>query len=212
MKKEVNKIISKNLNFRSNKFIIFTILLILLLIILNLDFFRNIDYFISNNISILWGPTLNHFFIVITSIANLKILFILTLILLGILLIKRKYNKALFAGSLIILSSIFGELIKISIKRPRPTPSLIAVSDYSFPSLHALQSIIFFLLVIYLFKDEIKNKFIRASFIILNILLFTLIGFSRIYLNVHWLSDVLAGFALGLYISYVSLFVRFKTS
>ncbi|RLG10216.1 hypothetical protein DRN73_08395 [Candidatus Pacearchaeota archaeon] len=89
--------------------------------------------------------------------------------------------------------------VKDLIQRPRPISSLIPVSGYSFPSGHALISIIFFTSLIYFFKDNIKNKNLRYTFITINILLFLLIGFSRIYLNVHWFSDVLGGFLLGLF-------------
>jgi len=69
--------------------------------------------------------------------------------------------------------------------------SLFLVSD-------ALISMIFFSLLIYLFKDDIKNKVLQNCFIVVNVVLIILIGFSRMYLNVHWFSDVIGGFALGL--------------
>ncbi len=95
---------------------------------------------------------------------------------------------------------IFASLVKIYVERPRPDTMLIAIPhSYSFPSAHATIAIIFFSLLMYLFKDEIQNHLMRIVFIIFNILGFLSIGFSRIYLNVHWMSDVLAGFGLGMF-------------
>ena len=77
---------------------------------------------------------------------------------------------------------------------------LIEETEFSFPSGHALFAALIFGFLIYVFKNEIKNKIIRYSFIIINILLMITISFSRLYLKVHWFSDVLAGFFLGIFI------------
>src|SRR3989344_385768 len=88
--------------------------------------------------------------------------------------------------------------IKALAQRARPENALIETSTYSFPSGHATLAIVFFSLLIYLFGKNIKNTFIRWSFIAGNIFLILLIGYTRIYLNAHWFTDVIAGFALGL--------------
>ena len=54
--------------------------------------------------------------------------------------------------------------------------------------------------MIYFFKNDIKNIMLRKLFIAVNVMLILLIGFSRVYLGVHWLSDVVAGFCLGLFL------------
>ena len=72
-------------------------------------------------------------------------------------------------------------------------------TGFSFPSQHAVMAIIFFSLIIFLFAEKIKNNFLKYLFIGANIILILLIGFSRIYLKVHYFSDSLAGLALGLF-------------
>jgi len=94
---------------------------------------------------------------------------------------------------------LFEVLTKVIIHRARPENALIEVSGYSFPSGHATMAIIFFSLLLYSFKDDIKNKALKNIFIASNIIFFLIIGLSRVYLNVHWFSDVLAGFGLGLF-------------
>ena len=90
-----------------------------------------------------------------------------------------------------ILKNLFG--------RPRPQdPLLRTVSGLSFPSGHALLSVAFYGLLIYLVWHNIANKVVRWILIVLLLLLILIIGVSRIYLRVHYASDVLAGFAMGL--------------
>ena len=92
------------------------------------------------------------------------------------------------------------DLIKSIIKRPRPALCLIHAQGFSFPSGHATIAIIFFSFLIYTIRDRIKTRALRYLFIAENIIAFSLIGFSRIYLGAHWVSDVIAGFSLGLFL------------
>ena len=82
--------------------------------------------------------------------------------------------------------------------RRRPDiPLLREAHGLSFPSGHALMSVTFYGLLIYIIWDTVKIKWLKWTFVILLILLILIIGFSRIYLRVHYPSDVIAGFATG---------------
>ena len=114
---------------------------------------------------------------------------------------------------LLAMSLIGGKLIQMLIKavinRARPENSLIAADGYAFPSGHATMAIIFFSLLVYSFKDDIRDIYLKNSFILANVIIFLLIGFSRIYLNVHWLSDVIGGYALGMFVlTYMILMLK----
>ena len=163
------------------------------------EMITGLDVWLSAKIVLLWSPPLNKIMIFITNIASPSHLAVMSLILLGILVYRKKWHCSL----LLVFSMAGGMLLevvtKLIVHRTRPGNALVEASGYSFPSGHATMAIIFFSLLAYSFKDDIRNKALRYIFIISNILLFMLIGFSRVYLNVHWLSDVLAGFGSGLF-------------
>lgn len=107
------------------------------------------------------------------------------------------------------LAFILSVLYKNFIKRERPSVSLIKKpSDYSFPSGHTMCSVAFYGFLIYLVNKNIKNKYIKISLNILFSLVILIVPFTRIYLGVHYLSDVLMGALLGfislmMYINYI---------
>ena len=111
---------------------------------------------------------------------------------------------------LVLISSgafILNYIIKFICKRPRPEDiNIIIETGYSFPSSHAMVSVAFYGFIAYfIYKSNIsKNK--KIILITSLILLAFLIGLSRIYLGVHYASDVCAGFAISL--SYTILFIR----
>lgn len=109
-------------------------------------------------------------------------------------------------GSVAVMS-----LLKLYFSRPRPlTPILHEVRGFSFPSGHAMSAMTFYGLLMYLVYKYIEgaiSKTVLLGFLGLFILL---IGVSRIYLRVHYTSDVLAGFAMGIIWLVVSLWVMGK--
>lgn len=112
-----------------------------------------------------------------------------------------------------ISSTIVYKVVKTFFARPRPDISLHLIDQggYSFPSGHSMTGLVFFGLIIWLCHKKFKGPLP----IILSLLIF-LIGFSRIYLGVHYPTDVLAGWLLGaafltLVTIILSRFVLFKT-
>lgn len=153
-----------------------------------------------NQKMLLWhGPILDKIMIFITSIGNPLNLTLLCVLLFIILIWKKRwyYSLLVFLGT---LGGLFFELaMKLIIHRPRPLDNLVPVSGYSFPSGHATMAAIFFGLLLYSFKGQIASKYLRRLFVLFNVILFLLVGFSRVYLSVHWSSDVIAGFSLGIF-------------
>ena len=112
----------------------------------------------------------------------------------------RKENKLALQTLLIALSSLgLMSLLKNLFQRIRPDHPLVeGISNYSFPSGHALMSVAFFGWLILLTKEKIRERITRNIFIIPLLVLILLIGFSRVYLRVHYPSDVLAGYCIGI--------------
>ncbi|OLY94615.1 undecaprenyl-diphosphatase [Cnuella takakiae] len=108
----------------------------------------------------------------------------------------RWYSIKVPAVALSSLGLMF--LLKNVFNRERPgIPLLEEAKGLSFPSGHALMSVTFYGLLIYAVYHLWKNETAKWSMISFLLLLILLIGFSRIYLRVHYTSDVLAGFAVG---------------
>lgn len=103
------------------------------------------------------------------------------------------------------ISALLNQILKYIIQRPRPSEfRIIDESGYSFPSGHSMVSAAFYGFLIYLIYKNIKNKYLKSGLIIALSVLIILIGTTRIYLGVHYTSDVLAGFLIS--ISYLIIF------
>jgi len=139
----------------------------------------------------------------ITNFGGAIFLSIATIALL--LLIKnKKIGLSIFSN--IVIITILNQLLKRILRRPRPTEfRIVEETGYSFPSGHSMVSMAFYGYLIYLVYRYIKNKYIKWSLIVLLSILICLIGISRIYLGVHYTSDVLGGFLLS--ISYLVVYI-----
>lgn len=114
-----------------------------------------------------------------------------------LLFIKNKWYFYLITGSYALSGLVVG-ISKNLIKRPRPLQALIDIpKSYSFPSGHTLTSIVFYMLLWYLLTKH-TNNFNKIIFFISFTLLAFLVGFSRVYLGVHYFSDVIGGLLLSI--------------
>ena len=139
----------------------------------------------------------------ITNFGGAIFLIVLTITL--ILLIKNK--KIGFSIFLNLASvTILNQLLKRILQRPRPTEfRIVEESGYSFPSGHSMVSMAFYGYLIYLIYKYVENKYIKWISIIMLSILICSIGVSRIYLGVHYTSDVLGGFLIS--ISYLIIYI-----
>ena len=113
------------------------------------------------------------------------------------LIIKNKWYFYILSSSY-LLSGIVVFITKILVARPRPLEALIKIpSSYSFPSGHTLTSLIFYMTLFYLMTEK-SNKLIRITFGLLFYILIVVVAFSRVCLGVHFFSDVVGGFILGM--------------
>lgn len=140
---------------------------------------------------------------IITQFGGAMILTSIAIILL-ILIKDRKIGILIWIN--LIISTLLNQILKHIVQRPRPIEfRIIDESGYSFPSGHSMVSTAFYGFLIYLIYKNVKNKYLRNSLMIILSILIILIGTSRIYLGVHYTSDVIAGFLIS--ISYLIIFI-----
>ena len=132
-------------------------------------------------------------------------IFLITLTVILVILIKnKKIGLSIFSNLVII--TVLNQLLKRILQRPRPTEfRIIEETGYSFPSGHSMVSMAFYGYLIYLIYKYVENKYVKWTSIVLLSILICSIGVSRIYLGVHYTSDVLGGFLVS--ISYLILFI-----
>lgn len=112
---------------------------------------------------------------------------------------KRMKHEAIFFPAIFISSTIIYKFLKIMVARPRPNIAPLAYhSDFSFPSGHSMNSFVFFATLSYLYYHRSRDKKMAVIFSVISALIILLVGISRVYLGVHWATDVLAGYLSGL--------------
>lgn len=132
-------------------------------------------------------------------------IFLIGLTALLIILIKNKKIGLSILANLVIVTGL-NQLLKRILQRPRPTEfRIVEETGYSFPSGHSMVSMAFYGYLIYLIYKYVKNKYIKWSLIVLLSCLIVGIGTSRIYLGVHYTSDVLGGFLIS--VSYLVIYI-----
>lgn len=146
---------------------------------------------------------------VLTYLGNHQFLIPANLLLVFFYLFIKKHRWYSIKIPVVALSSLLLMLgLKQFFNRPRPDiPVLREVSGFSFPSGHSMMSFTFYGLLIYIVWHNVANKIWKWILISLLGLVILIIGASRIYLRVHYASDVLAGFSLGLIWLVISLWV-----
>ena len=134
-----------------------------------------------------------------TAIGSTGVLTIVTLGVAGFLAFSRKGHTALFVLLAVIGGVILSNVLKTGFSRPRPelVPHSVVVFTNSFPSGHAMMSAVVYLTLGNLLARTQKQFSIKIFLMALAAFLTVLVGVSRVYLGVHWPSDVLAGWTLG---------------
>mgnify|MGYP001601149446 CR=1 FL=1 len=141
---------------------------------------------------------MNTFFKMVTKLGNVIPMIVLTLVICLILFYYKKKKESLFYGINILGVWFVNEILKQIFRRQRPQGiQLLSVVDFSFPSGHAMVTMASIILLIYFVIKFIKNKEIAYLLSVLLFIYALLIGISRIYLGVHYFSDVIVGWIIA---------------
>ena len=166
-----------------------------------------IDDDVYNYIHRFTSDNLTFYSKMISSFISGPVIAFILLISITICYYKKNYKYIPFIIGNIIIILVLNLVLKQIYTRPRPSFMLIDEYGYSFPSGHAMISMAFYGLFIYIIMHLKISKVLKYLLSGMIFLLIFLIGLSRIYLHVHYFSDVIAGFAVS--IIYLIIFTKF---
>lgn len=152
---------------------------------------KNIDINTSYLMYYFYNIILVKIFIVISFFWNFYFILIMSLFLSYYFFITKRYNILFSFLTTISTTSIITGLMKYILHRPRPDLATYFVNSYSFPSFHSSISVAFYWFIAWLLIRKIKKINEKVNILIAFIIIAFVIWFSRIYLNVHYVSDVL---------------------
>lgn len=145
------------------------------------------------------GETLEGYVRDITALGGTAVLVLITALTVLYLVMAGKWQIALFVLAAVSGGQFVSTLLKLGIDRPRPelVPHLMRETSLSFPSGHAMMSAVTYLALGSLLARISPLRRLKVFFLTVAVLLTLMIGVSRVYLGVHWPSDVLAGWCAG---------------
>lgn len=166
-----------------------------------------LDARIQEIVSSILTPEFTEYVVLITDLGGTRGT-IVGVVLVGLpLLLRRRWWSAFglaFAtggGGLVVLG------LKTLFARARPDDPIVQAGGYAFPSGHAFSAMVFFGYLIYLAHKHLRSSLLQAMITIGAFTMIVLIGTSRVFLNVHWLTDVVGGFLAGFVWLVLSIFI-----
>ncbi|WP_192823434.1 phosphatase PAP2 family protein [Rufibacter sp. LB8] len=157
------------------------------------------------------NPQMTRFMFFVTFFGSKNFLIFGSLALAAVFLIFKRWRfYSIKIIAIAATTTLFNQTMKLFFSRPRPATALIEQNGLSFPSGHAMIGGAFWGLLVYLVWTNVRPLWLRWVISgVLAIWIF-LIGFSRVYLNVHYASDVLAGWAAGFFWLVIALYLLKK--
>lgn len=163
------------------------------------DPLAQVDRNVFHLLQALRTPEADRFFLAVTYLGGFPVLATaLGAGLLGLLWLRRRFEAFLLTAGL-AAGEVLMWAIKVGVGRARPAPvaPLAVETSAAFPSNHAFSALALWGFLAYLWGRTLSSEVSRARIYALGALVIVAVGMSRLYLGVHWLSDVIAGYALG---------------
>lgn len=165
---------------------------------------NTVDTFVQTYISTIRTPVLTEYMYLLSRAFDFSVYSVLVTLLVALLIYMLRGKKyAILFLWVMSVSSIVVYCMKSLFNVSRPSDAVMTAFGQSFPSYHATIATVFFLMIMYICDSYLK-KFWRIIFNSFCILMILLVSFSRIYLGVHWFSDILGGIVLGSVLVYLS--------
>ena len=158
-----------------------------------------IDRWVSTEVPNIQSPVLTDLIIFITNINGMLGSAIFSIFLISFLIYKKYYEDLKFYLLVFLGASALFIVIKLLVERARPVLKIINEQGFSFPSGHSTMSMAMALALYFIFVTKLDSVGRRRLLLVLCLIWPLLIAFTRVYLNVHWLSDTIAGLSLGLF-------------
>ena len=148
--------------------------------------------------------SLTFFFSNVTSLINIPVIITWVVVLVVLFLYKKWWSEAILLAGNLALTGILVALLKNVYQRPRPTiQHLVEEGGFSFPSGHALASTLVVGALVIIVSQRVKNRHLRHLLQVLLMVFILTIMTSRVYLGVHYPTDVLGSLLLGVGILYI---------
>jgi undecaprenyl-diphosphatase len=136
----------------------------------------------------------------VTALGGVTVLTLITVAVCGFLALVRRFRSLLLVLGSTVSGALLNSVLKALFARPRPTvvPHLAEVDAPSFPSGHAMLSAIVYLTLGAMLAQLIERRWLKAYVLGVALMLTFLVGLTRVFLGVHYLTDVLGGWMAGL--------------
>ena len=145
-------------------------------------------------------PALTTFFYLCTLLANTGTVVFLTVAAVIVLALRRKFAEAILVTVVVAGGQALGTLVKNLVARQRPPVETALIGQpgtYAFPSGHAVAAVLLYGVLAFLLVNELSSRRARIAVTVAAVAIIVLVGISRVYLGVHWPSDVLGAWVLA---------------
>ncbi|MDQ0193203.1 phosphatase PAP2 family protein [Paenibacillus wynnii] len=178
-------------------FIVFTLVFAAIAVLVVNNWVSNLDLYIINKVQSVESPFLTSLAKSLSFVGSSQLaleLALITMVLL-IIVVRHRMELVLFLWVVVLGSQILNMFLKLQFHRARPTIyQMIEQEGHSFPSGHSMTAFSLYVVIAYLLWHSISSKSGRRLLIAGTILITTGIGWSRVYLGVHYPSDVIGGY------------------
>lgn len=157
----------------------------------------SLDHYVSTHMHLVRAVWLDEVMVFITHLNDVGSALFFSLCMVFLFLWLKWYKDMFFFLLVTLGATALFMLVKYTVQRIRPDAAIIEVGGYAFPSGHATMATAMAFGLYFIFSERIPQY--KTVFLVIALLWALLIASTRLYLGVHWLSDVLGGFGLGLF-------------